>query len=76
MKNWKSTETMKKTKSSFHEKIDKIDKLLTMFTKTKLNNTKTKQNKTKTNRGKKAERIEITNIRNERKDIITDPMDV
>lgn len=25
---------------------------------------------------KKAERIEITNIRNERKDIITDPMDV
>ena len=47
-----------------------------MFTKTKLNNTKTKQNKTKTNRGKKAERIEITNIRNERKDIITDPMDV
>ena len=32
---------------------------------------------TKTNREKKkAERIEITNIRNERKDIITDPMDV
>lgn len=49
MKNWKSTETMKKTKSSFHEKIDKIGKFLTMFTKTKLNNTKKK----KTNRGKK-----------------------
>lgn len=31
---------------------------------------------TKTNRKKNAERIEITNIRNERKDIITDPMDV
>ena len=31
---------MKKTKSSFHEKIDKIGKFLTMFTKTKLNNTK------------------------------------
>ena len=40
IKNWKSTETMKKTKSSFHEKIDKIGKFLTMFTKTKLNNTK------------------------------------
>lgn len=50
MKNWKSTETMKKTKSSFHEKIDKIGKFLTMFTKTKLNNTKKKK---KTNRGKK-----------------------
>lgn len=49
MKNWKSTETMKKTKSSFHEKIDKIGKFLTTFTKTKLNNTKKK----KTNRGKK-----------------------
>lgn len=50
MKNWKSTETMKKTKSSFHEKIDKIGKFLTTFTKTKLNNTKKKK---KTNRGKK-----------------------
>lgn len=72
MKNWKSTETMKKTKSSFHEKIDKIGKFLTTFTKTKLNNTKKKKQIGE----KKAERIEITNIRNERKAIITDPMDV
>lgn len=34
---------MNKTKSSFHEKIDKIGKLLTMFTKTKLNNAKKKK---------------------------------
>ena len=34
---------MNKTKSPFHEKVDKIDKLLTMFAKTKLNNTKENQ---------------------------------
>lgn len=69
---------MNKTKSSFHEKIDKIGKLLTMFTKTKLNNAKKKKKNPQQKQigKKKAERIEITNIRNERKDIITDPMDV
>ena len=63
---------MNKTKSPFHEKIDKIDKLLTMFAKTKLNNTKEKQ----PNQQQQKERIEITNIRNESKGIVTDPMDV
>ena len=63
---------MNKTKSSFHEKINKIDKLLTMFAKTKLNNTKEKQQKQQ----QQKERIEITNTRNESKASVTDPMDV
>ena len=69
---------MNKTKSSFHEKIDKIGKILTMFKKKKLNNAKNKKKNPQQKQigKKKAERIEITNIRNERKDIITDPMDV